>query len=164
MALLRMRPRPVQATQPDTVTGTLVAFYADKGYGFITPDDRSKDIMVRRDVLLASGVLDIPKAESRIQCVVEQTERGPYATRVLFVTAHMPSTTPGVRGPEVMTVKFFDPLKGFGFLRREDGVNVYLHASVVKKASIDALRPEEQLKVWYAPGKSGFQATQVRMK
>jgi CspA family cold shock protein len=142
-------------------TGTLVGFRTQEGFGFITPDGGGQDIMVRRDVLLASGILKDPPTDSRIQCVVETTERGPYATRVLSVSARLPGSDTRTHGPERMSVKFYNPHKNFGILEREDGVNVFLHASVVRAAGLDMIGKQEELDVWYEPGDRGFKATRV---
>lgn len=145
------------------VTGTLVSFHAGKGFGFVTPDGGGPDILLRRDVLIASGVLKVPPTNSSVQCVMEVTPRGPYASRVLFITAHPSKSVSAIRGPEVMTVKSYNPTRGYGFLVRQDGVNVLLLRSVLQEARVDALRRGEQLRVWYAPDDDGFKAKRVQL-
>ena len=37
------------------------------------------------------------------------------------------------------TVRFYDPVKGFGFIKRDDGEDVFVHASALKKSGCPEL-------------------------
>ncbi len=43
--------------------GTVIWFSLDKGYGFIEPEDGSKDVVVHRDDVLRSGLTDLRKGQ-----------------------------------------------------------------------------------------------------
>jgi CspA family cold shock protein len=59
-------------------------------------------------------------------------------------------------------VKWFDPEKGFGFLSREDGGDVYVHASALP-AGVATLRSGARVEFGVAEGRRGEQALSVRL-
>ena len=65
---------------------------------------------------------------------------------------------PPVRG----TVKWFSPIKGYGFVVLSDGSgDVFLHASALAGAGITNLRPGEALELRVTLGQRGRQVTEV---
>jgi CspA family cold shock protein len=59
-------------------------------------------------------------------------------------------------------VKWFDPDKGFGFLSRDDGGDVYVHASALP-AGTATLRPGQRVEFGIAEGRRGEQALGVHV-
>jgi CspA family cold shock protein len=59
-------------------------------------------------------------------------------------------------------VKWFDAEKGFGFLSREGGDDVYVHKSALP-AGVDELSPGQKVEFGIAQGKRGDQALSVRV-
>ena len=58
-------------------------------------------------------------------------------------------------------VKWFDPEKGFGFLSREDGPDVYVHTSALPAGA--ELKPGQRVEFGVAEGRRGEQALSVRI-
>ena len=56
-------------------TGTVKFFNADKGYGFITPDDGAKDVFVHISALQASGLQSLNEGD-KVSFEVEPDKRG----------------------------------------------------------------------------------------
>ena len=59
-------------------------------------------------------------------------------------------------------VKFFDADKGFGFLSRDDGGDVFVHQSALP-AGVTSLKPGSRVEFGVAEGKRGEQALSVRV-
>jgi cold shock protein len=61
--------------------GTVKRFNADKGYGFITPDDGTPDVFVHHSAIDADGYRSL-EDNQRVEYTVTQGERGPRAEQV----------------------------------------------------------------------------------
>ena len=59
-------------------------------------------------------------------------------------------------------VKWFDVDRGFGFLARDDGGEVFVHQSALP-AGVTSLKPGARVEFGVAEGKRGEQALQVRV-
>lgn len=59
-------------------------------------------------------------------------------------------------------VKWFDTEKGFGFLSRDDGGDVFVHTSALP-AGATSLKPGTRVEFGVAEGKQGEQALSVRV-
>ncbi|GGX67518.1 cold-shock protein [Streptomyces hiroshimensis] len=61
--------------------GTVKWFNAEKGFGFIAPDDGSPDVFVHYSAVQASGYRSLEENQ-RVEFEVTQGERGPQADQV----------------------------------------------------------------------------------
>ena len=59
-------------------------------------------------------------------------------------------------------VKWFDPEKGFGFLSRDDGPDVYVHADALPEGTAN-VKAGTRVEFGIAQGRRGDQALQVRV-
>jgi len=59
-------------------------------------------------------------------------------------------------------VKWFDTEKGFGFLSRDDGGDVFVHTSALP-AGVTTLKPGSRVEFGVAEGRRGEQALSVRV-
>ncbi|RYE02950.1 MAG: cold shock domain-containing protein [Sphingomonadales bacterium] len=62
-------------------TGTVKWFNAEKGFGFITPEDGSKDLFVHHTAIQGSGFKTLEEGEV-VQFDVTQGPKGPAAENV----------------------------------------------------------------------------------
>jgi CspA family cold shock protein len=65
-------------------TGTVKWFSDDKGYGFITPDDGSKDVFVHHSAIEAEGHRTLAEG-AKVSYETEASDKGPKATNVKTV-------------------------------------------------------------------------------
>jgi len=57
------------------ITGTLKFYNAAKGFGFITPEDGSKDVFVHATALEAAGIQSLNEGD-KVTFVLEDDRRG----------------------------------------------------------------------------------------
>lgn len=61
--------------------GTVKWFNSEKGYGFITPEDSSKDLFVHHSEIQVDGYASLDEGE-QVEYEVGQGQKGPCATKV----------------------------------------------------------------------------------
>jgi CspA family cold shock protein len=65
-------------------TGTVKWFSAEKGYGFITPDDGSADVFVHFSAITGEGYRNLEEGQ-KVQYEVTSGQKGPQAANVSAV-------------------------------------------------------------------------------
>ncbi len=60
------------------------------------------------------------------------------------------------------TVKFFNSEKGFGFISREQGDDVFVHYSNIQGSGYRSLEEGQRVEFDVAPGRKGEEAQNVR--
>jgi CspA family cold shock protein len=61
--------------------GIVKWFHADKGFGFITPDDDGKDLFVHHSEVKVSGYASLNEGQ-KVEFEVGEGQKGPSATNV----------------------------------------------------------------------------------
>ncbi len=139
------------------VVATVKWFNPVKGFGFLTPADGSPDIFCHVSSVSRAGFDTLPEGAT-VTCEVEQGRQGMQVWQIHAVdtsTANPARSgvppgrdyghSHGERAPAscrrvVAMVKWFNPLKGFGFLVPDDGSpDVFCRASAVRDAGYDTL-------------------------
>lgn len=62
-------------------TGTVKGFNADKGFGFIQPDNDGPDVFVHYSAIQGAGFKELWEGD-RVECEVTQGRKGPQAEQV----------------------------------------------------------------------------------
>jgi CspA family cold shock protein len=60
-------------------------------------------------------------------------------------------------------VKWFDQKKGYGFIAREDGDDLFVHFSAISREGFKTLDEGDEVEFEISEGKKGLQATNVRV-
>jgi cold shock protein len=61
------------------------------------------------------------------------------------------------------TVKFFNTEKGYGFITRSDGPDVFVHYSNIAGSGFKSLEEGQQVEFEVGPGRKGDEALNVRL-
>jgi cold shock protein len=61
------------------------------------------------------------------------------------------------------TVKFFNAEKGYGFISRQDGEDVFVHFSNIQGTGYRTLEQGQQVEFEIGPGRKGDEAQNVRV-
>ena len=68
-------------------TGTVKWFNDAKGYGFITPDEGTKDLFVHHTGIAGTGFKSIPEG-AKVEYEARDGEKGPQASTVKLIEKH----------------------------------------------------------------------------
>jgi CspA family cold shock protein len=164
------------------IVGRVKWFDATRGFGFLVSDDLEGDVLLHFSVLREHGRRSVPEG-AVIECVPVRQERGLQAKRVISIDLSMalpqqvrssiPASERADRKAladaageyEPVEVKWFNRVRGYGFLKRPDdsgGEDVFVHMETVRIAHLGDLQPGQTLEARIAPSGKGLTAIELR--
>ena len=140
--------------------GVVKFFNPQKGFGFVVRDDGGEDVFVHISAVEQAGLTDLADGQPLEFTLVDRGGRI-SATNLRIEGEPMPvergggsAGAGGDRGPQRQltgekasgTVKFFNAMKGFGFIQRDDGQpDAFVHISAVERAGMPTLNEGDRL-------------------
>jgi CspA family cold shock protein len=175
---------PDEDAYPDgfRVEGHIKWFDATRGFGFLVSDQCEGDVLVHFSVLMDHGRRSLPEG-ALVECIAERQDRGLQARKIISIDLSqvlpgaarpsMPAADRGDRksladaaGPfEPVEVKWFNRVKGYGFVNRVDEPesDIFVHMETVRTAGIGDLQPGDRMQARIAEGKKGLTAVELQL-
>jgi len=150
-------------------TGVVKFFNGQKGFGFVVRDDGGEDVFVHISAVEQAGLTGLAEGQPLGFTLVDRggrisatdlkidgepmavTDRGPPRDRDAGPPraggAHGGAPQRQLTGEKASgTVKFFNAMKGFGFIQRDDGQpDAFVHISAVERAGMTSLNEGDRL-------------------
>ena len=139
-------------------TGVVKFFNGQKGFGFIVRDDGGEDVFVHISAVEQAGLTALAEGQplgftlvdrgGRISATELKIDGEPMAVPERAAAApRAGGAQRELTGEKATgTVKFFNAMKGFGFIQRDDGQpDAFVHISAVERAGMTSLNEGDRL-------------------
>ena len=165
-----------------TIEATVKWFNGEKGFGFVELSDGSGDVFLHIAVLQNAGQESVPPG-AKLRVEVGQGPKGRQVVRVIDVDESTavsepprrpgpgpgPARGPGRSQPDPSTaveltgaVKWFNGIKGFGFVGADDaGKDVFVHASVLERSGLPELAEGQRIRMRVVQTPKGREAISI---
>jgi CspA family cold shock protein len=163
-------------------------FNAEKGFGFVELTDGSGEAFLHIRPVEAAGHTSLEPGTT-LMVRVGQGQRGPQVTEVLSIDTSTAEPEAPRRGPRQQrsgpppgparpeagtafsqapetpgTVKWYDSMKGFGFISVEgEGKDLFVHRSALERAGLRDLAEGQQVRITVVEGRKGREVGAIEL-
>ena len=163
------------ANTDGVLVGKVKWYDAARGYGFVVPDSGGGDILVHASCIKAYGLPALVEG-TLVRLRAVQGERGMQAEELLGVESEPERSIDDDPRPSEIAqstatdgefmparVKWFDKLKGFGFINVfGDAEDIFIHMETLRRYGFVDLAPGEAVAVRTVAGPRGQMAADIR--
>jgi len=115
--------------------GTVRWFDAERGFGFLAPEDGSPDVFVHASEIVGDGGAKVLREGQAVEFEAGENDRGPQALRVRVTADAAAGGAVGLLG----TVNWYEPAKGYGFASPDGGgADIFVHSSAIVTGGVVA--------------------------
>jgi CspA family cold shock protein len=108
--------------------GTVRWFDAERGFGFLAPEDGSPDVFVHASEIVGDGGTKLLREGQTVEFEAGENDRGPQALRVRVTAEADAGAAVGLLG----TITWYEPGKGYGFVSPDGGgADIFVHSSAI---------------------------------
>jgi CspA family cold shock protein len=167
-----------EAPSGPSVRAVVKWYNPDKGFGFVQLADGSGDAFLHVSVVERSGHDSVPPGAT-LEVRAGPGPKGPQVTEILSVDSSTAQQEPsrrerpersayppaaGAAVEESGTVKWYNAIKGFGFIATDrGGKDIFVHASVLERVGIAGLTEGQRVSVDVIDGRKGPEASGLRL-
>ena len=133
-------------------SGTVKFFNAGKGFGFIQRDEGGEDVFVHISAVERAGLESLAEGQTLKFTLVDRG--GKISASDLEIVGDLIEAPKREAAPQRQltgdkatgTVKFFNGMKGFGFITRDDGQpDAFVHISAVERSGMTGLNEGDRV-------------------
>ena len=157
--------------------GRVKWFNTVKGFGFLTPENEPGDIFLHLSCLREAGHEYVAEGVT-VACEVVRRSKGLQAIKILDIDTNTavpfqpraPEPTNVTNHPAIQPqgdfvsaeVKWFDPVKGYGFLTRGEGTqDIFIHMETLRREGVMPIQAGQFLNVRIGASSKGPQVAEI---